>query len=139
MIIYASPKTGKSSFCNDNIDWLDGDKILFDMLEKAFHKHITDNDTKGDQIIELFKINRVKAEKCYTKYMEWIKDHKYTNNVMIGSRRFMWLADKIFIKHCGDSDITYKEIESINKWRLKYTLLNKDQFITHKLLNTIKI
>jgi len=134
MIVYASSKSGKTTWCNNHRDWIDGDKHLFKLLNKAFNVTIIDNDDKGLQIIELFHINRMKAEKCYTAYMEWLKDNKFDLNILLGSRRFMWLADKVIIKENKSSDLYNHELASVLKWRIKYTTIKIDEFLNEKLL-----
>ena len=128
MIIYSSPKTGKTTFCNKNQKWIDSDKIIFNLLEKEFNIKISDDNTKGQQIIELFKRDRNKAEQCYTKFMYWLKDNR-TENILLGTRRFMWLADKIYLETNESKDrpleLINSEIESAMRWDLKFKKLNK--------------
>ena len=134
MIIYTSPRSGKTTFCNYNPEWIDADVILFSYLNDAFKCDIKDDNRKGDQIIRLFNINRVRAEKCYTRFMEWLKINKYSSNIMLGTRRFMWLADIVFIKDHEDLNITLKEVESAKKWNIKYIQLKSDEYINLKLI-----
>lgn len=136
MIIYASPKSGKTSFCSINKEWIDSDKILFKMLNKAFKTVIVDNDTKGQQIIKLFQINRNKAENTYTEFMYWLKDNKDSKNIMLGTRRFMWLADIVLLKDTNH-EIYKAEIRSAVKWRLLYIRLKNNDFINKILINSL--
>jgi hypothetical protein len=136
MIVYSSPKSGKTKFCRNNPGWIDSDKILFKMLNKAFNCNIIDDDTKGSQIIRLFQRNRDLAENTYTDFMYYLKNNKDTSNILLGTRRFMWLADIVFLKDT-DHDIYKKEIESAIKWRLPYIELEKNQFINYNLINSL--
>lgn len=137
MIIYASPKSGKSTFCKDNPEWIDSDIILFKMLDKAFKTVIVDDDTKGQQIIKCFKSNRIKAENVYTDLMYRIKKmNDESKNILLGTRRFMWLADIIFLKDTNH-EIYKAEIESAYKWKLPFIQLKQNDFITIKLINSL--
>jgi len=135
MIVYASPKSGKSSYCKTHDDWIDADIILFKLLNKAFKTSLTDSDDKGQQIIKLFKRDRNKAEEVYTDFMLWLKENKESNNILLGTRRFMWLADKIYLKNSIDDNLFFKEIDSAKKWELDYIVLKKTDFINEKLLS----
>jgi len=117
MIIYASPNTGKTTFCNNNPEWIDTDVVLFQMLKEAFGIEIKDDKTKGQQIIDLFKSDRVKAESVYTQLYHWLKENR-SKNILLGTRRFMFLADKILIKRSNSQEILKQELKSINKWKL---------------------
>ena len=138
MIVYASHNSGKTTFCKDNPEWIDGDQILFDFLGSAFGVKIIDNDTKGRQIIDLFILDRKKAEIVYTGYMNWLKENKHHKNILLGTRRFMWLADIIIIKKDEGSQLYYDELKSTLKWNLKGITINKDEYINKKLLNDEK-
>jgi hypothetical protein len=137
MIIYASPKTGKSTFCKEHTEWIDSDIILFDILKKKFNV-VIDDSNKSFELLNLFRINRVKAEDAYTLFMHWLKNHRYSDNILLGSRRFMWLADKVFLKKSNELLIFAKEIDSANRWAIRYQLLDKNQFINLKLLEDEK-
>jgi len=135
MIVYSSPKSGKSTFCRLNPEWIDSDKILFKLLNKAFKTSLIDNDTKGQQIIKLFRINRNKAENTYSEFMYWLKDNK-DKNILLGSRRFMWMADIVLLKNT-DHNIYKDEVDSAIRWRLAYIDLKKDQYVDKKLINSL--
>ena len=134
MIVYASHNSGKTTFCKDHPEWIDGDQILFDFLGSAFGVKIIDDDTKGRQIIDLFILDRKKAEIVYTGYMNWLKENKYHKNILLGTRRFMWLADIIIFKRDNDSDIYQKELISALKWHLECNYIEKDEYINEKML-----
>jgi hypothetical protein len=76
----------------------------------------------------------VRAEKCYTAYMNWFKENKYDFNILIGTRRFMWLCDFVVIKIKPDSDIYLQEMKSLNKWNLGYNTIKENEFINLKML-----
>jgi len=134
MIVYASHNSGKTTFCKNNPEWIDGDQILFDFLGSAFGIKIIDDDTKGRQIIDLFILNRKKAEIVYTGYMEWLKDNRYVKNILLGTRRFMWLTDIIIIKKDEESETYQSELKSALKWNLRGVFIGKDEYINEKLL-----
>jgi len=67
--------------------------------------------------------------------MLWLKENKESNNILLGTRRFMWLADKIYLKNSIDDNLFFKEIDSAKKWELDYIVLKKTDFINEKLLS----
>jgi len=138
MIVYASHNSGKTTFCKDHPEWIDGDQVLFDFLGSAFGIKIVDDNTKGRQIIDLFILNRKKAEIVYTGYMDWLKENRYVKNILLGTRRFMWLADIIIIKKDEESDLYQDELKSTLKWNLRGVFINKDEYINENLLNDEK-
>jgi len=134
MIIYSSPGTGKSTFCKKHKDWTDGDVILFSMINRAFNINLSDTPDKGKKILLLFKTQKITIERTYTEYMVWLRDHRQSHNILIGSKRAMRFASKIYLKETR-SDIFVDEIEFVKQRHLKYTILNKDQYISDVILN----
>ena len=66
--------------------------------------------------------------------MEWLKENKFDLNILLGSRRFMWLADKVIIKENKSSDLYNQELASALKWRIKYITIKSNEFLNEKLL-----
>lgn len=136
MIVYSSPNTGKSYFAKYNPEWIDGDTELFRLFNEAFGIYICDDADKADKLLNCFKKDRILSEKCYDKYLLWLKLNKYDHNILLGSRRFMPWADLIFIATYNKPYIYEKELLMVNKYNLKYTVLNKGEYITfHKIFN----
>lgn len=134
MIIYSSPGTGKTTFCNNssNKRWLDGDVKLFEILSEEFYTIVND-DNKKTKILDLFMIDKNRANHCYNLYYKWLSIHKYDSDILMGSKRFMWLADLCILKHLSDKQYQ-DELRNVKRWHLKHFIIRDNKFISDKLL-----
>jgi len=136
MIVYSSPNTGKSFFCKNNHEWFDADIELFRLFNEAFGIYICDDANKADKLLNCFKKDRYMAEKCYDKYLLWLKANRSQRKIMLGSRRFMPWSDLIFIANYNKPMIYEKELMMVKKYNLDYHILSKGEYITyHKIFN----
>jgi len=98
MIIYFTPGTGKTTFCKSHSEWTDGDTILAKIISDYTGKEIHGDDLHRT-ILSLYNANRDVLEDCYTEYKSKLMHAKANNdNILFGTRRFMWLADMVFIE-----------------------------------------
>jgi hypothetical protein len=98
MIIYFSPGTGKTKFCKEHPEWIDGDNILAEIISKHIGQEIHGEDLHRT-ILPIYNKNRDALENCYTEYKDYLMQAKINDiKVLYGTRRFMWLADMIFIE-----------------------------------------
>jgi hypothetical protein len=147
MLIYSTPITGKTTFCQSNKNWIDGDSILIGLLIIETKTYFSNNNHKlGEQIIQYYQNGYGSViEKVYDNYLNDLKSRLVNENILFGTRRFMWLANVIYIETdyniltkriptCNSLEIVINETKAIKKWNLqnKITYLNGN-YIEHFL------
>ena len=134
MIIYASPGSGKSTLIKSVRGWIDGDSYLFSLFRTRFKTEIDDNENKAQVILQCFQRDKEIANACYNKYLQWLREHKghkyQMQNVLYGSLRFLWLADKVILKQ-GTVQFD-QEVEACDKYNKQYDII--DDYIQRKHL-----
>lgn len=136
MLIYSSPGTGKSTLCKNDESFIDCDIILAGIFDSVFCITVDINNL-GKEILDCFIKDRQKSEECYTAYLKILKGIKMSRSPILthlfGTRRFMWVADKVYLETNPDvlkkrdkidaHEIINKEILSAKKWDINYEKL----------------
>jgi len=149
MRIYATPGTGKTTLCCSDHELIDGDNLLFYILEQKF-PNIVSKSGFAQSIIRCFERDRAKAEQCYSRYKDVLLNCRDWQIILYGTRRFMWCADILLLewdwtvlKKRGRSEakeMVQKEVESFNRWDMakKPCYYLKGSPITNDLISNIK-